>query len=154
MKPIRVGSPCWKVRTAVDEAMAEGQLRLPPELAAHASACPRCGPEVAGLQQVIDRLRAAAARTDLTRVPAVVDHVIAAVARESDLPEDSVQGVDWQFVITQIATVAAVVLVVFGGLTWAGLNLMESVSGVKAADMAVQVTAPFRDWLTAFFRSR
>lgn len=155
MRPVRVGSACWKVMTALDDAMAESALRLSPELAAHAERCPRCRPEVEDLRGLLHRLRAGATRGDLAPWPAVVIRVIAQDATTAPVPKAGLpsHGIGWRWLLGQFAAVAAIFLVFAGGLTWFGLKVNQAVSGTSPSDAMSQVLLPFQQWIAAMIRN-
>lgn len=76
LKPHIVTKTCVRVAIALDEAMTEGKLSLPPELGAHIRQCPTCGPAAAEVQELLGRLRSAPAGVSVGPVPAVVERVL------------------------------------------------------------------------------
>ncbi|HWI64780.1 MAG TPA: hypothetical protein VNT75_23370 [Symbiobacteriaceae bacterium] len=149
MKPHAVGSACQRVQEALDEALATGTLSLPAELSAHADRCPRCGPEVADTENLLARLRGAAAGVTLGRVPPAVDAVLAQIARESaprvvPLEQAKSRRVQTRWVLGQVAAVAAVLIVTVGSLGYVILKVNEAVSGVKPGDVVARLVTPFR----------
>ncbi|HEY3368528.1 MAG TPA: hypothetical protein VGK74_26020 [Symbiobacteriaceae bacterium] len=164
MKPQVIGTACARVSQVLDEALSEGTLNLPPELVAHASRCPRCGPEVQETEQLLARLRSAVAGAGLGRVPHVVDYVMghtAAEYRETRPAAASIadqecrphggQGAHLRWVLGQVAVVAAALLITITTVTFAALKINAAISGHPPADMMTRVTAPFRDWVEAQF---
>jgi len=150
MKPHAVGSACCRVQSLLDEALATGTLSIPPELAAHAERCSRCGPEVKETEHLLSRLRGAAAGIGLGRVPHAVDAVLAQIASDAaprtlTLREQPVEKrVRTRWVLGQVAAVAAVLLITAGGLGFVILKVNEAVSGVKPGDVLAKLAAPFR----------
>ncbi|HWI61764.1 MAG TPA: hypothetical protein VNT75_08005 [Symbiobacteriaceae bacterium] len=76
MRPHVISHACLRVRSALNDALAEGTLVLPAELAAHARQCATCGPAVAEVQELLGRLRSVPAGLPLGEVPAVVEAVL------------------------------------------------------------------------------
>lgn len=74
---LRVIRPaCARVHAALDTALTTGDLRLPPELAAHIEHCPHCADAVDRTQQLLHRMRSAAAGLPLTLLPGAVNTVL------------------------------------------------------------------------------
>ncbi|HYF95504.1 MAG TPA: hypothetical protein VD969_25105 [Symbiobacteriaceae bacterium] len=150
MKPHAIGSSCQRVQAVLDEALATGLLSLPPELAAHAERCSRCGPEVKETEQLLSRLRGAAAGISLGPVPHAVDAVLAQISSQSAPralilnEQPKVKRVRTRWILGQVAAVAAVLLITVGGLGFVILKLNEAVSGVKPGDVLAKLAAPFR----------
>lgn len=162
MRPVRVGSACWKVQVALEEAMAEGGVLLPPELSEHVSHCARCKPEVEDLQYVLARLRAGAASIGLSQVPAAVDRVISQVSARAMAPtpfemsqahDPPPVGVDARWLFGQLAGIAAAFLMLIFGLGWLGLKVSEMSTGASPGEVVANVFAPFKDWVTALVRN-
>jgi len=160
MKPQVVGSACHRLQAALDEAMAEGVLNLAPELAAHAARCARCAMELKETEGLLGRLRNASAGIDLSRVPHVVDFVMSQTTAEpvskptpvASLAEKRRQkGVRLRWVLTQVAAVAAVLLIAVSGLTYTVLKVNEVVSGVKPTEVLAKLVAPFSQTQRAEF---
>lgn len=160
-RPQKIGPACMRVQQALDEALAEGALTLSPELRAHADRCPRCSAELDGVEQLLGRLKAAAAGVDLARLPAVVDAVLTAtVTSPKTKPESQPQPqktsgerrrhLTW--VLGQVAAVAAVLVLVTGTLTWAVLEANQAISGTSPSTVVERLTEPFRNWTLAKFR--
>lgn len=161
MKPQVVGGACHRFQAALDEAMAEGVLSLAPELTAHATRCARCAIELKETEALLGRLRNASAGIDLSRVPHVVDFVLSQTATEQGAtPAPAVlleekrrqKGVRLRWVLTQVAAVAAVLLIAVGGLTYTVLKVNEVVSGVKPGEVLAKLAAPFSRTQQAEFR--
>lgn len=164
MKPHVIGSACHKVQLAVDEAMMEGVLQLPPELAAHAGRCSRCGPEVQEMEALLSRLRSGAAGMGLGQVPGVVDAVLTQSGAQqpsapsimvtlAPAPEPERKGAHLRWLAGQVAGVAAVLLVSAGLLTYSVLVVNQVVTGTRPSEVVQKLVAPFQDWTIAKFRS-
>jgi hypothetical protein len=149
MKPTIVGSACQRVQAAIDEALVEGTLSLPPELSAHAARCARCGAEVTSTEQLLSRLRGAAACVGLAQVPRVVDYVMAHTAAEPQVTQSArtrqTKRPNLYWALGQVAAVAAVLAVTVSGLTYVALKVNQAVSGVKPGEVMQHLTAPFNE---------
>lgn len=151
MKPTVVGSSCQRVQAAVEDALMEGTLNLPAELAAHAARCARCSAEVADTEHLLGRLRGAVAAIDLGQVPRVVDYVMTQTAaliqpaRPAPLMPAPKKKVPVSWVLGQVAAVAAALLIAVGGLTYMVLKVNQAVSGVAPGDVLARLTAPFTE---------
>jgi hypothetical protein len=152
MKPQVIGGACSRVQQALDEALAEGVLSMPPELAAHAGRCPRCGPEVKDVERLFSRLRKAVAGADLGQVPRVVDHVMARTVAEPHPPAPR-RRPDLKWVLGQVAAVAAILVIAVGTITYGLLKANEAVSGARPAQVVYRLAAPFRELAQALFHS-
>lgn len=166
MKPHVVGSACYRVHRALDDALGEGALSLPPELRSHAARCARCGPEVADTEALLARLRGAAASVDMGQVPRVVDQVMvgtlaglgamapasapAARAPTSRTPVLQ-RPPDLRWLFGQIAVVAAVMVIAVGGTGYGVLKLQEALVGTSPSQVAERLAAPFREMVSAVF---
>jgi anti-sigma factor RsiW len=156
-----IGGACDRVRQRVEEAMAEGVLDLPPNLAAHVERCPHCSAEVREVEMLLHRLRSLPASLDLTPVPAAVDRVLQAAASNlaaagsAPSPEERRRRrmPQWQWVLGQVAAVAAVIAIAAGGLTLLGLRIHGAVSGQPPGQIVERWVAPLRDWTQALFRN-
>jgi len=163
MKPQVVGSACFRVQEALDESLSEGTLTLPAELAAHAVRCPRCGPEVAQTEELLSRLRGAAATIGLGILPSVVDHVMSETVAWSlpagiRAPEPAMQSptqprTHTRWVLGQVAAVAAVLVVTTSLVTYSMLKINEAVSGVKPGEVLAHLVTPFQNMNTAELRN-
>ena len=164
MKPQVIGTACARVTQALDESLSEGTFNLPPELAAHASRCPRCGPEVQETEQLLSGLRSAVAGTGLGRVPHVVDYVMGHTAAEyrairpvaageagQELRPHGRRSEHLRWVLGQVAVAAAALLITITTVTFAALKINAVIRGYPQSDMMTRVTAPFRDWAEAQF---
>lgn len=163
MRPYVVGGACHRVQQQIDAGLAEGSLTLSAELAAHASRCPHCAPLVAETDALFQRLRGAVAGIDLGPVPGVVDAVLERIALEGvapvvNLPLDRVEAEpvkkasQTRWVLGQVATFAAVLLVAAGGLTMLALLLNQAVSGVHPGEVVGNWVAPLQDWSQTLFK--
>ncbi len=144
MKPQIVGPACGRVQEAIDGAMAEGVLRLPAELAAHAQRCARCGAEVTAIQGLLGRLQDAAATLPMGPVPGVVDAVIARTTTAGGRPDKARPGAMW--VLGQVAAVAAALLILISGVSYALLKVNQAVSGTEPVEVVHRLTAPLTNW--------
>jgi hypothetical protein len=173
MKPHLVGSACHRVQQTLDEALGEGVLSLPPELRSHAARCARCGPEVADTEALLARLRGAAAVIPMGQVPRVVDQVVertlagpgAGVGRGGvDVAQGGTgvgagRGVapkrppDLRWLLGQLTVVATVMIVALGGTTYTVLKLHQVLRGPSPSQVAERLAAPFREMVSAVFRS-
>jgi len=135
--------------------MEVGVLALPAELAAHAERCPHCSGQVREVQELFQRLRSFPASLDLSPVPAVVDRVLQATTAEPPAPAEPrpVRKAEsqWRWVVRQVATVAAALLVAAGGLTYVGLKLNQAVHHVQPNEVVERWFAPLQDWTEALF---
>ncbi len=153
MKPQTTGSACARVKLALDEGMAEGGLHLPPDLVAHATRCPRCGPEYRETEALLVRLRSTAAGIDARQLPTVVDSVMATVGETPPNRATLAQRkVCASWALSQLAVVAAVVILVTSGLAYAVLKVNQAVSGIAPQTMVERLTAPLKDWTPPEFR--
>jgi hypothetical protein len=148
VKPQVVGGACQRVQIALDEALATGTLSLPPELAAHASHCPHCAGEVQSTENLLIRLRDAAAGVPLGRLPQVVDYVLSqtSVAPPPQAPlvvQERRKQVQVSWVLGQAVAVAAVLLLAVGSLTFLALKLNQAVNGVSPGEVFDRIAAPF-----------
>lgn len=158
MKPHLVGTACHRLQQALDEALAEGSLHLPPELATHAARCPRCGPDVRDTEALFARLRGAPSGLGLGRVPGVVDFVVAKTAAEP-APKPATRPTvgarkraDLRWAVGQVAAAAAVLCITVGGFSYAVLKLNEAVSGTRPAEVVERMVAPFKNFTQALFK--
>lgn len=174
MKPQVIGGACSRVTQVLDEALSEGVLNIPPELAAHAARCPRCGPEVKETEQLLSRLRGAVAGLDLRRVPHVVDYVMAHTASEyrENQPRAAITAqplaagatssparrsgrhdrrAHWRWVAGQLAVAAAVLVLTVSGLTYTALKINQAISGTEPSEVVARLMSPFHNWAEAQF---
>lgn len=144
---------CQRVFTCLDEALATGELALPPLLEGHAAQCPRCAPEVENLHRLFARLRAGAATADLTPVAPAVDQVLAVVlesgARGAPPGAPAPRKPTWRWMLGQAAMVAALLAAVTGVLTWGAYRVAGTVAGGNPAERAARVVEPFRNLIQA-----
>jgi anti-sigma factor RsiW len=165
VRPYVVGGACHRVRHHLENALAEGVLELPPELAAHAGRCPHCGPQVRELEALFRRLREASAHMDMGPVPDVVDAVLQKIAAGQPAPENRVrlnsplEPVDQtanrrahlRWVLGQVAAIVAALCVAVGGLTYLALKVNQAVGGARPAEVVQRWMAPLQDWTQALF---
>lgn len=163
MRPYVVGGACHRVQQQLDEALAEGSMHLSAELAAHASRCPQCAPLVAETEALFQRLTGTVASIDLGPVPGVVDAVLQRIALEVPSPVLTLpveraeelparKGGQARWVLGQIATVAAVLIVAVSGVTMLALLLNQAVSGVRPGEVVQRWVAPVSDWTQTLFK--
>ncbi|MBY6276928.1 hypothetical protein [Symbiobacterium thermophilum] len=163
MRPYVIGGACDRVRQRVEEAMAEGVLDLPANLVAHVERCPHCSAEVREVEMLLHRLRSLPASLDLSPVPAAVDRVLQATASNpaaagavpapAPVEKKRRRTPQWQWVLGQVAAVAAVIAIAAGGLTLLGLGIHGAVSGQEPGRIVERWVAPLRDWTQALFRN-
>jgi len=180
VRPYVIGGACDRVRQQVDTAMIDGVLNLPAALAAHVERCPHCSAEVREVENLLQRLRSLPASIDLSPVPAAVDRVLQATATipataagSAAAPAASVPArraaasqpasaapartakrrtPQWQWVLGQVAAVAALLIVAAGGLSLLGFRIHSAVSGTDPGGIVERWVAPLRDWSEALFR--
>lgn len=162
MRPYVVGGACHRVQQHLDNALTDGVLNLPPELAAHAARCQHCGHQVQETEALFRRLRNAPANLDLGPVPGAVDSVLQRIAtgptadnlvRLSPEPEKAVRRrkANMRWIVGQVATIAAVLGIAVGGVTYLALKVNQAVGGVPPSEVVERWVAPLHDWSKALF---
>lgn len=123
---------CARVDACLDEALATGELALPPHLAAHTARCSRCSRAVAETQLLFSRLRGMAAAIDTGPARAVANQVTAAAQRRGPHPEEGKPGgrrrIEWRWLLGQVAVVAALLMLLSVPAFWGAWRLAAAVT--------------------------